>query len=409
MSPRITGMLGLVTLATACFSPSAPRSSEPEPGAGGSGGGGTGGMGGATPTYARVCTSEVDTDCARVEQLWAGGTFSCAGLDDGTLRCFGTNDSGQLGDRDLPFSFFGVGTMASLGGQPTVTLGHTHGCAIDDEGLRCWGRNLVGQLGTGDRDFRYRPTAPQLDGEVSQVATRHSATCARTGGRISCWGHALNGQDWISNDRGDVVELPTAVPVIDDAQAVAVGTLFACALRADGTVWCWGQGEDGQLGRGDDASSPTPGPVTGLPSSVTQLRSGGQCSCVLTGSPADVRCWGRMAGDGLLFPTSMAVDTPEAVLDVQVGDRHACALLQGGRVQCWGDNTYGQLGTVGPSINTPVDVVGLTDATAIAVGLEHTCALRAAGEVVCWGRNAFGQLGFVGGGQSAPTPVPWPN
>lgn len=396
----------------ACFAPAAPSGAPGAVGAaggtGGTGGGGeAGGQGGSTVTGpAPVCPSDAATDCALVESIHAGGTFTCAQVDDGTVRCFGSNDSGQLGDPSQPPGYFGVGTVRSLG-EVELALGRAHGCALDASGLRCWGRNLVGQLATGDRVFRPEPTPPVgLEGPVTQVATEHSATCALSEGRVWCWGHALQGQGWISDDAGEAVDVPTLVATIDDAERVAVGRLFACALRADDAVWCWGQGEDGQLGRGDAGSDATPAPVVDLPGPVYRLASGARVSCALAGAPAELTCWGRMGGEPMLTPTSFG-EPPAEVLDLQVGDRYACALLADGRVQCWGADTYGQLGSLGPASEVPLDVDGLTDAIGLAVGHHHACALRERREVVCWGRNHFGQLGVPGEGQGTPTPVPW--
>jgi alpha-tubulin suppressor-like RCC1 family protein len=94
---------------------------------------------------------------------------------------------------------------------------------------------------------------------------------------------------------------------------------------------------------------------------------------------------------------------PTGVLQVSAGRNHACALLAGGTVTCWGENFYGQLGNATNTGNTaddstsanptPTAVAGLTGVTQIAAGAWHTCALLATGIVTCWGSNLYGQLG----------------
>jgi len=92
---------------------------------------------------------------------------------------------------------------------------------------------------------------------------------------------------------------------------------------------------------------------------------------------------------------SAKVEWAGRATQISAGWRHSCALLSDGSVKCWGDNTYGQLGTNGsPSSGF---VSGITNATQISAGITHTCALIVEGSVKCWGNNEFGQLGNNGG------------
>src|SRR5439155_471717 len=134
-------------------------------------------------------------------------------------------------------------------------------------------------------------------------------------------------------------------------------------LFADGTAWCWGRSDDGQLGNGARASASTPVPVTNL-TGVTAMTA---------------------------------------------GFYHTCALLPNGTVWCWGRNDEGQLGdgtTVGRP--TPVQVGSITGAVAVSAGVLHTCALLSDGTVKCWGAVGpgydFGQLGN-GATTGSSTPV----
>jgi alpha-tubulin suppressor-like RCC1 family protein len=145
------------------------------------------------------------------------------------------------------------------------------------------------------------------------------------------------------------------------ATALGAGDRHTCALLADGRVQCWGYNRAGQLGDGTTTQRSTPTTVTGLGGRATALAAG----------------WS-----------------------------HTCALLADGRVQCWGNNSLGQLGDgTTTQRSTPTTVTGLGGmATALAAGGEHTCALLEGGRVQCWGYNSAGQLGD-GTTTSRSTPV----
>jgi alpha-tubulin suppressor-like RCC1 family protein len=154
----------------------------------------------------------------------------------------------------------------------------------------------------------------------------------------------------------------------------------------------------------------TPVDVVGLTSGVTAIAGGGHHTCALT-EAGGVQCWGNNSqgqlGNGRqtnsTFPLDVAGVTNNVVaiaagvgsvreLELFVG-AHTCALTTTGGVKCWGDNDDGQLGE-GRTVDrdTPVDVAGLTDGVnGIAVGAHHSCALTIAGNVQCWGDNSQGQ------------------
>jgi alpha-tubulin suppressor-like RCC1 family protein len=136
-----------------------------------------------------------------------------------------------------------------------------------------------------------------------------------------------------------------------------------------------------------------------------QVFGGGDFTCALESASDIASCWGANDRGQFAFfnPMSSAVPVspnPSLLVDggMELGRAHGCALVFG-RLQCWGDDAYGQLGrgAVGGSSAEARAVPGLWQA--LAVGGDHTCALAgrpgagAAGEVWCWGRNDRGQLG----------------
>ncbi|MFW5920843.1 MAG: RCC1 domain-containing protein, partial [Polyangiales bacterium] len=186
----------------------------------------------------------------------------------------------------------------------------------------------------------------------------------------------------------------------------------------DGSVYCWGANNVGQLGRPPDfpdSREPFPGPVVELHDAVG-VDVGAVHACAVRAG-GQVVCWGwnrsgqvtGVIGDGDRFGGNhmpREVAGVDRAVQVSVGVRHSCAVRQEGRVLCWGDNEHGQLGAVagGPA---PVQVPGLEDAVAVAASSRNTCALRRNGDVRCWGADDYGQLGdgVIGPGGEGPDVV----
>jgi len=162
-----------------------------------------------------------------------------------------------------------------------------------------------------------------------------------------------------------------------------------------------GENDYGQLGDGSNTDRSLPVPVSGLTSGVAAIAAGGQHTCVVTRRGA-VRCWGRnlagQLGDGTrktrTRPTALSA-LAHGVAAVAAGRNHTCALIRSGRVLCWGDDGYGQLGDGKRADRLlPGRVAKLSrGVVAIAAGASHTCALMRGGHVLCTGQNGHGQLG----------------
>ena len=191
---------------------------------------------------------------------------------------------------------------------------------------------------------------------------------------------------------------------------VAAGYAHTCAITG-GAVKCWGSNTQGQLGRGDVGDNyGTPQAVSGI-TNATAISAGRAHTCaILTGGK--VKCWGwNTYGQLGRDTTGVSSGTPQAVSGITnataiaAGDDHTCAIT-GGAVKCWGRNEYGELGRgdVGGNYGTPQAVSGITNATAIAAGFSHTCAILTGGKVKCWGWDIYGQLGrgYPGGNYGTP-------
>jgi len=184
------------------------------------------------------------------------------------------------------------------------------------------------------------------------------------------------------------------------ASAIAAGGEHACAIMQSGSVKCWGFNKYGQLGTGTtESASPIEPAVLGTGYHATAIGAGDYHSCaVLDGGK--IICWGDDGNGQLGDPTSLA----SGFAKVSGGNAHTCAITTDGGVKCWGSNSYGQLGSNAPTGRTPVTVSGLTNVTALTTGYEFTCAI-ANGGVKCWGSNTFGTLGIGSSPTSTSTPT----
>jgi alpha-tubulin suppressor-like RCC1 family protein len=354
-------------------------------------------------TTARSTPVAVSGLASGVTAIAAGGFHTCARTSSGGVRCWGYNFFGQLGDGTTTTRSTPVAVSGLVSGVTAIAAGYEHTCALmSSGGVRCWGRNKDGQLGDGTTTTRSTPVAVSgLVSGVTAIAAGYEHTCALTSsGGVWCWGANWSGQ------LGDGSYTDSSTPVAvsglpSEVTSIATGGFHTCALTGSGGVWCWGRNSSGQLGDGTTTDRGTPVAVSGLPSEVTAIASGGVHTCALTSS-GGVWCWGRNSSGQLGDGTTTARSTPVAVsglpsgvMAIAAGDLHTCARTSSGGVWCWGANSSGQLGDgTTTARSTPVAVSGLpSGVTAIAAGSFHTCALTSSGGVWCWGANWSGQLG----------------
>ncbi|MCH7781217.1 MAG: hypothetical protein IH848_10245, partial [Acidobacteria bacterium] len=284
----------------------------------------------------------------------------------------------------------------------------------DVSGAKCFGTNIFGQLGDGTTTNRASPVnVSGLESGVAAVAGGHNHTCAlTTAGGVKCWGDNSYGQlgDGTTTDRTTPVNV---FGLGSGVTAIAAGGFHTCALKAGGSLVCWGRNVYGQVGDGASGEPnfrTTPTAVVGMGSGVAAVATGTFHTCARTTGGA-VKCWGwnfyGQIGDGTNLsratPTTVAVS---GVTLLETGSTHSCVIITGGSVTCWGDNEFGQAGDgTTESVHAPVNVIGLPGAvTTITGGSDHTCAITEAGGLLCWGRNDGGQLGD-GTGITSPAPV----
>lgn len=381
-----------------------------------------------------------------VKAVAAGQNFCVALLHDGTVRAWGHNTSGQLGDGTIEPRLTPV-IVSGLNNIGALAVGHNgqHALALKSDGtVWGWGTNSSGQLGDGTRVWR--PAAVQVEGltGVAELATGRTHSLALLNdGALRAWGANLANE----LHTGGLIFQPIPARVASEAPylEIAAGANHSLARRAGGEVWSWGTNREGQLGDGTLAARAIPDLATSL-SGATGIAAGSTRSIMArgdgtvwetttTGATAQVnglagvtavsmrgahkvalltdgtvRTW-DYPGTFFVIPAGpewvSTVPGLTGITHIAAGVQHAFALRNDGTLWAWGSAHQGQLGTgsAGNFVSSPEQVVRLTNVTSFSAGNQHSLAVTADGKVWAWGYGLMGQLGQPGLLNSAIIPI----
>jgi alpha-tubulin suppressor-like RCC1 family protein len=320
---------------------------------------------------------------------------------------WGNNNEGQLADG----THNDRSTPIPVGGLPAgvrqVSVNDGSGLALLTDGtVRSWGLNNFGQLGDGTLTDRSAPvTVAGLSG-VAQVSAGHfHALAVKFDGTVWAWGSDVAGElgDGVPSTFSAV---PQQVPGLTGFVQVAGGSFDSMALRNDGTVWAWGANDHYQLGNNGTQDRATPGTVPFL-GGITQIANGGETGLAMSGTNGNVWGWGLndkgQAGVGTTTDVHLPtfLQSTIGVTQIAAGGSHSLAVMGTDHVVlAWGDNSEGAFGDGTTTSSTIPHRTGLTGVTAVAAGCcGESIAIRTDGSVWTWGENGHGVLGT---GSTAP-------
>lgn len=371
---------------------------------------------------------EVEVAFKGAVQVAAGHEHSLALLADGSVWAWGWNEYGQIGS-NAPF---GVGrahsvTPVRVAGLPqsvsAIAAGGQFSLALLEDGtVMAWGNNRFGQLGNGEATGEGANPVPVLIPglvNVISIAASGSHVLALLGdGRVMAWGNNTHAQAGIDPGAEDdaayrpYIVSPVLVAGLVDVRAIAAGQVHSLALLADGKVMAWGAREYGELGDGiiDPPYRPEPGLVQ-LPAGITHIASSGSEHSIAVETDGSIWMWGgnfnrQIDDDKEDRPTPVRLSRLAGITEVNTAQPISLAVLDDGSVWTWGINLPELLGRDGHG-KPPAPLAGLGSAVGVAGGYQHALVLLGDGTVWTWGWNRHGQLGRspIGDDEWIGTPV----
>lgn len=315
-----------------------------------------------------------------IAHIAAGWNSSCVVQSDSTAWCIGQNEFGQLGNGSKSPSSSPV-QVQGLTGVVQVTVGMSHACALvyatptsTAGSVKCWGENSSGQLGNASTTESSVPVNAGTRVDFVSVAAGGQHTCAlTTTNDVYCWGDGSFGQ--LGRGTTTSSSIPVKASTVSGAVAIGVGTSFTCAivnsLSVTGGLKCWGDNDDGQISTTTSSSTILSATTVSGVSNAVAVVGGMLHMCVLTTS-GEVRCFGSDESG------QKGKENFQGAVAVAAGVNHTCALAETGTRWCWGD-----LPGAGSSTATPVGDPG--SVSQLAEGSSYGCVVSPAGGTTCSG------------------------
>ncbi|WP_280230948.1 RCC1 domain-containing protein [Nocardia cyriacigeorgica] len=334
----------------------------------------------------------------------AVGSYGNCAVKAAALYCWGSNTDNVLGIPGSPLDDVNEPTRVSGAGTAVVDveMGYANMCALTKaKGLQCWGSNTVGQLGNGtyepvgasQREDASEPASPaSLAGRVQQFSIGGATVCAIAGdSRAYCWGAGENGE--LGN--GGFTSSLTAVEVtgVESAEQIAVGVRTACSINSGAEVYCWGKDLTTEA---NGAVNPVPIHVSALDGSgYISLDSSSDTGCAINKSRKAI-CWGNNYEQviteerGTTHAAYTEVASSHRFRMVDVDSTHICGVDESNELYCWGANDSGETSPGGPSYISPLSPAKVElgqEVVDVSVGSQITCATLADQTFMCWGKN----------------------
>lgn len=375
-------------------------------------------------------------ECPKIIAYSAGGYHTCAVGSDQHVYCWGLNNNGQLGNDSITSSYVPVpvDTTGPLAGKliMSVSAGNNVTCALDvDEKMYCWGLGTSGQLGNGLEATSRVPVEVDMTGAlagktIKSMSVSNSTCVLASDSRVYCWGMNSYGALGIGNN--DISSIPQEVGVTGIMSGKAIKAIASnadgvhnCAIDTDGLAYCWGKGDQYDLGNGINSHSNVPVAVTMDGKTFKSIASGSEHICAVDSNDL-AYCWGYGNSGRLGNNSTSNSTTPSAVYTasgplngktvkmISAGVYFTCAVASDDMPYCWGYNVQGQLGNGNNTYSAvPVTVVSsgvLSGKTVSSLdnGAAHVCAFASDNNYYCWGYNGSGYI--LGDGLSADSNVP---
>lgn len=260
-----------------------------------------------------------------------------------------------------------LSSNAALAGPKSVTVGTGHSLAVKSDGsVWGWGLNDAGQLGSAPQPWPssniiLTPAQVDIPNALAVAAPCFTTHVLKADGTVWAYGdNEIFGVLGNNSSSGYRTHIPVQVLVgstntpLTNVVAISAFAFHALALKSDGTVWAWGQGSQGQLGDGTETN--------------------------------------RFAAVQVMVSASTPLTNAVAIY---TGNNISYAIKGDGTVWAWGWNANFALGISSTTPNSlwAVQVPGLAGIIALAPGIQHYVALKSNGTVLTWGRNTNGELG----------------
>ena len=320
----------------------------------------------------------------------SGYHHNIAVTEDFRVLVWGENNEWPLGTGD--FTAENAPAVAPYSGFVTISTSWTHSCGIKDDGtLWCWGSGSSGALGTGSWDIEPLPVKTS-DDHWKNITTGNNFTCGiKSDGTLWCWGDNSSGELGIGDTTSNHQYSPVQVGTGNNWKEVKAGYSFACGMKNDNTLWCWGDNSNGEAGA-DLSTNKVTAPVEVSGTTWREFTTGWYYACAIS-SDSTLWCWGKDYVNNYGHkPVQIGDESDWRTLFA--GAYHTCAIKTNGTLWCWGRNYSGQLGTGDKSNRAlPTQIGTDSDWISGAAGQSHTCALKSNGQLYCWGDDEYGAVG----------------